>query len=79
MIWQDVIIGGVGWAFTAALLPMLRKSAPSAPMSTALLNAGLLVVLAVTVATLGARGGAVAMLITAGCWARIAWMSWRMR
>lgn len=77
MIWQDVVIGGVGWAFALALLPMLRKSAPTAPMSTALLNAGLLVMLAATVASMGARWGAVAMLVSAGCWARIAWMSWR--
>lgn len=79
MIWQDAIISVANWAFVAALLPMLRKSAPVAPMSTALLNSGLLALMALTVATLGARWGALAMLVTSGCWAGIAWMNWRER
>jgi hypothetical protein len=71
--WQDLVIGGVGWCFALALIPMLRRGAGRPPLSTSLLNAGLLALLAGTVFTLGARFGALAMLVTAGLWGAVAW------
>jgi hypothetical protein len=71
--WQDAVIGGVGWCFALALLPMLRRGAQRPPAGTSLCNAGLLVLLAGTVFTLGARWGALAMLVTAGLWGAVAW------
>jgi hypothetical protein len=71
MIWQDYVISGVGWAFALALAPTLRPSATKPPALTSFCNAALLLILGLTVATLDAIFGAVAMILTAILWATI--------
>ncbi len=77
MSWQDTVYAGVGWAFSLALLPMLRRNAPMPPVLTALLNAVLLTVLAATMASQGAFRGAASMGLTALLWGWIAWRGHR--
>ncbi|MGE4293320.1 MAG: hypothetical protein AB7E32_14060 [Desulfovibrio sp.] len=68
MSWQDGVITVVGWSFSLALVPMLRRGAPKPSVLTALCNCVLLLVLAVTLSTLGTRWGAASTALTGAIW-----------
>lgn len=76
MHWQDLVLTGSSAIFIAALVPTLRGPSKP-PVSTCLANAGMLLIIAGTVLTLGLWLNAIANIVTALTWAAIGWQSLR--
>lgn len=71
MTWQDVVLGIGQFLFTLALLPALRSRAKP-PRSTCVLTGGLLVLFAITYASLALWLGALACALCASAWLALA-------
>lgn len=71
MTWQDMVIAAGQWIFLLALLPsILGKDKPA--FATSILTAVILVVFAVTYATLALWVSTVTTLLVSGAWLTLA-------
>jgi hypothetical protein len=70
-MWQDWILGLIGYVFALTLIPMLRQRAKP-PLTTSLSTFALLMVMAVTEATLGLWNTTVSTVVTMALWGTLA-------
>lgn len=79
MIWQDVVISICQLFFLFALIPTIRSKTEKPALSTALMTAFFMSVLAPTVFTLDLYLNTIVTILIAICWWTIAWQVWSQR
>lgn len=78
MHWQDIVISVGQYIFVIALIPSITgKDKPA--LSTSLLTASIIGVIAITYATLNLWGSFFSAMILATAWAILAWQKYSMQ
>lgn len=77
-MWQDYVIAGTQWIFLIALIPSLVHREHKPALLSSVLTGTLLIVMGVTLATLGLWNGLISSLAVGAGWYVLAWQRYRL-